>query len=347
MSRRPVFTRAQTPLCRRWVQEGVRSLLLLALASTAACAPGGQPGVQRQAIIGGALAPGEGSVVQLVSYPPAQDTLFLCTATVVHPRQLITAAHCVDGVNHPDHTFGVFLGADATNLDLTSLLSVKQLDYPFEYRQSDSYADVALVTLDAELSGLPAHPLIIAPPAPSLVGSAARLVGYGRSSYDVVDSAGPRRAVDTTVAAIEDQFLVIGDVDRHACIGDSGGPAFAIGPGSTSPPGLLGVNSNGPFGCTGASSFTRLDRHADWLAAHLLVEPTPDLAPPPDLTPPTVEAPDLGGSTDLDSKEDSPGPGGRDAGGCQAASSAVPGGFAPLLALLLAAAWRRRRAPLP
>lgn len=228
---------------------------------------------EARAIIGGDLAPHETSVVLLVSYPPDQSSLFLCTATVVNPTQLITAAHCVDTPNHPDHTYGVFLGDNSADVVLGELLAVKQIDYPSTYVQATSFADIALITLVSPL-GLEPVPLVMTEPQPSLVGTAARLVGYGRDDYNNSSSAGPRRFVDTTVASIEDQFLVIGDANRHTCIGDSGGPGMSL---DFSPPRLLGVNSNGPFGCTGASSFTRLDRHATWLMAHLVASPTPDL----------------------------------------------------------------------
>lgn len=259
----------QHPFGAPWVQVFALSLL------ATACTPP-SPHAIRRAIIGGDLAPDETGVVELVSYPPSQNTLFLCTATVVHPRQLMTAAHCVDAPNHPDHTFGVFVGTDATAVDLGALLPVAAVDYPSTYDPTDSTADVAVITLVDPLA-LPIHAPILDALQASVVGRAARLVGYGRSDYDDVGSAGLRRAVTTTVASLEPKFLVIGDATKHTCIGDSGGPAFDVGPGATTPPRLLAVNSNGPFGCTGASSFTRLDLHATWLQDHLIVDPVPDL----------------------------------------------------------------------
>ncbi len=361
-NKRPVVaTRLQHPFGARWVQVFALSLL------ATACTPRA-PGARRLAIIGGDLAPLETGVVELVSYPPSQSTLFLCTATLVHPRQLMTAAHCVDAPNHLDHTFGVFVGTDATNVDLDALLPVAAVDYPSTYDPSDSTADVAVITLVDPLA-LPIHAPILDPLEASVVtGRAARLVGYGRSDYNDVSSAGLRRAVTTTVATLEPKFLVIGDATKHTCIGDSGGPAFDVGPGATSPPRLLAVNSNGPFGCTGASSFTRLDLHATWLQDHLLVDPAPDLGTDaatsaPDLLAGDLRAADLRGADlragadgatipDLADAADDASPGEdlasgprRKAGACAAGGGAPDAGLLWILLVLAARTCRWRLTP--
>lgn len=338
------------------MQAIVVSLLAIACTLGGSACREANPAREARAIIGGDLAPHETSVVLLVSYPPDQGSLFLCTATVVNPTQLITAAHCVDTPNHPDHTYGVFLGANSADVVLNELLAVKQIDYPSTYVQATSFADIALITLVSPLALAPV-PLVVTPPAPSLVGTPARLVGYGRDDYNDSSSAGPKRWVDTTVASIEDQFLVIGDVNRHTCIGDSGGPAMSL---DDSPPRLIGVNSNGPFGCTGASSFTRLDRHADWLSAHLVAPPTPDLggadlAPPPtpdlakaDLASSDLARTDLAGTdhagADLANAPDLHHTGATNRGdGCQTLPSAAPSLLSNVLLLLALGFVRTRR----
>lgn len=336
------------------MQAIVVSLLAIGFGLAGAACRELRPVRETRAIIGGDLAPHETSVVLLVSYPPDQGSLFLCTATVVNPTQLITAAHCVDTPNHPDHTYGVFLGDHSADVVLTELLSVKQIDYPSTYVQATSFADIALVTLDAPLALAPV-PLVLTTPQPSLVGTPARLVGYGRDDYNDSSSAGPKRFVDTTVASIEDQFLVIGDVARHTCIGDSGGPGLSL---DFSPPRLLGVNSNGPFGCTGASSFTRLDRHATWLADHLVPAATPDLAAAdlmtsPDLAKPDLAKPDLANadlageppSDDLgDAVDLRRGSSGSRGDGCQSVGGSLPSSPSSAF-LVLALAFVRTRRP--
>src|SRR4051812_40415030 len=89
---------AQHMLCSRPVRTAVPALLL-AVATTHAASAG--------PIIGGAVDTGDPAVVMLAAYPTDHSTLFTCTAVVISPTALLTAAHCVD---HPGFQFGVFFG---------------------------------------------------------------------------------------------------------------------------------------------------------------------------------------------------------------------------------------------
>src|SRR3954471_3808679 len=65
-------------------------------------------------IIGGTATTGDPAVVLLVSYPPDLSTFDTCTASVIAPKVLLTAAHCLDPKDHPGYLFGVFTGPDAS-----------------------------------------------------------------------------------------------------------------------------------------------------------------------------------------------------------------------------------------
>src|SRR5688572_27580639 len=68
---------------------------------------------EQQEIIGGTRSFGVTSTMLLVSYPPDRSYLVTCTAVLISPDVLLTAAHCVDEPNHPNHIYGVFTGDDA------------------------------------------------------------------------------------------------------------------------------------------------------------------------------------------------------------------------------------------
>src|SRR5258708_37544601 len=94
----------------------MRAWLLLAGCSAAV-------EVQGAAIIGGSRDRGDPAVVMLVSYPPDQSTAYTCTASLIAPTILLTAAHCVDAAHHPRYLFGVFPRDDATAYATTPQLA--------------------------------------------------------------------------------------------------------------------------------------------------------------------------------------------------------------------------------
>src|ERR1700730_5918294 len=94
------------------------SLAALAVLAVQACAPGGDPVQKASApVVGGVSDTGDPSVVMVFfqNMPTMQEAS--CTATVVSPHVLLTAAHCVDPkitdtlVAEPQ-TYYVFLGDD-------------------------------------------------------------------------------------------------------------------------------------------------------------------------------------------------------------------------------------------
>src|SRR3954470_12207916 len=92
----------------------VHGLAAAGLATAVGCvAP---PAVDEAAspIIGGTVTTGDPAVVLLVSYPPDLSTFDTCTAALIAPDALVTAAHCVDAKHHPGYLFGVFTGPDAS-----------------------------------------------------------------------------------------------------------------------------------------------------------------------------------------------------------------------------------------
>lgn len=232
------------------------------------------------AIIGGEPAPDDTSTVLLASYPPARDRVETCSAVVVAPTILFTAAHCLDRATHPDFTFGVFLGADANpspDVDTLEphLVPVAELHPHPSFRPTSVFADLGAVIL--------ASPIDVAPVAlqhavldDSIRGRTARIVGYGQRELDRPNAS--RNAAETTVVSLEGDQLVIGDATIHSCYGDSGGPAFVDGR-------LVGLASTGPDRCDGAGGYVRIDYHATFVDRFVPGPPRPDgpeMEPPPD-----------------------------------------------------------------
>lgn len=233
----------------------------------------------QSAIIGGTPAPEETSTVLLAGYPPSRDGIVTCSAVVVAPTILFTAAHCIYPPDHPDFTFGVFLGADANPYVTVDelephLVPVAEIHPHPSFRPTRRTADLAAVIL--------ATPLDIAPVAlqrafidDSIRGRVAHIVGYGQLDAEQWNAS--RHSGDTTVAALDGDGVLIGDATVRSCFGDSGGPAFVDGL-------LIGVSSTGPAGCDSAGRYSRIDYHHAFVDQFVPGPPRPDgpmMEPPP------------------------------------------------------------------
>ncbi len=302
-------------------------------------------------IIGGTPTTGDPAVVLLVSYPLDESALDTCTAALIAPTVLVTAAHCVDPGTHGGHAFGVFTGPDASAYaDIAQLkphlAAVKSVHVHPEYDTAPPFrADIAVVVLDQPLTEAPL-PLNRATLSPSLAGGPARIVGYGQVQYGKYNVI--KHEASTVVASIGPvDTVVVGDLKHRSCIGDSGGPALVKLDGVET---IVGVDSYAETsGCLEPASYRRTDVYTAFLDQY---------APPP--APPADGGLGGGGASGSGSGGEG-GSGGSDSatstatsssggsesssGGCAVSSAPWGDSGAVSAAALLAAAalWRRRR----
>jgi Synergist-CTERM protein sorting domain-containing protein len=212
-----------------------------------------------QPIIGGTLDSGDTATVLLVSYPTNQSVQDNCSAVVISPTMLLTAAHCVDAATHPSYNYGVFVDADASAYPklvdiLPHLLPVAAV-HPHPSYTTDE-ADIGIVELTSPLTITP-MPVQRAALSATIANTAARIIGYGQTVNGTPNQV--RYAATTVVVGTSgDDSVQVGDATAHACLGDSGGPAIVAGT-------VIGVDSHGPTGCTGPSFYRRTDTYAAFI----------------------------------------------------------------------------------
>jgi V8-like Glu-specific endopeptidase len=246
-----------------------RFLLCLSLPLAAACQPASfHIGSSRSPIVGGTTDTGDPSVVALYATDPnnPQAGGALCTASVITPTVLLTAAHCVlTSEIGPNAQFFVFgqsdinqMGAMPFNVTVAST----HYDMAFDINNPQNGHDVGIVVLQQALTLTPLK-WNQQPMSPSMTGGRVRLVGYGLSSGTMmVDTSGVRRQATTTLDDFDNMLLHIGNDMVDTCSGDSGGPAFmTIGGVET----IVGVTSFGNQNCTGGGYDTRIDEYASFI----------------------------------------------------------------------------------
>jgi secreted trypsin-like serine protease len=248
---------------------------LLVLTLLAACATPVASEADQE-IIGGTRSIGMTATVLLAGYPPNRSVLTTCTAVVVSPTVLLTSAHCVDAPNHPNYLFGIFTGDDAAPYTTLAMLEPHLLPVtavhanPQYQTQTPFFGDLGVVVLAQPLTAITPVPMQRTPISSAIVGMPAQIIGYGQTTYQQPNQT--RFEAMTTVAAIENDTIVVGDGAKHGCLGDSGGPAIVDGV-------LVGVDSYGPTGCGTASHYRRVDMFLPFIDQFVPPPASPDAGP--------------------------------------------------------------------
>ncbi len=174
-----------------------------------------------------------------------------CTATVIAPRVLVTAAHCVEGNSASRVAF--VTGPNA--LSPQAFVRVSRLVAHPQYDARRIANDIAVVLL---ASDAPVAPIAInaQPLDASWVGRTLQHVGYGASNGRTGAGSGVKRTVAMPITAVGGTQFAYGDRTRNTCFGDSGGPALLDANGSLA---VVGVTSFGDQTCTQFGVDTRVD----------------------------------------------------------------------------------------
>lgn len=221
------------------------------------------PGVARESVIGGALEPGFPAVGAIVPVSPVcgeppEAAPVVCSGTLIAPRVVLTAAHCVENIDAPQVLSVVFAPEVASAPPEGRVRAALGRLHP---SWSAGENDIGALILAEDAPALPV-PLDVSPLPTDLVGQLAQVVGFG---VDDQGETGRRRSGTARVTAAQAGTFSIAAEPGMSCDGDSGGPSF-LTPGGA--PRLVGVTSFGDVACT-TGTHTRVDVHTAFLQAIL------------------------------------------------------------------------------
>jgi uncharacterized protein (TIGR03382 family) len=199
----------------------------------------------------------------------------LCSASVITPRLLLTAAHCsADLPVELVVAFGeAYFGTEAISPD-HSVGFIDARVHP-DYiplsngGQNLGQYDIAVIELSADSPVEPVWPRLDPLDPDADVGERIWSVGFG---LDENGASGTKKSAKLTVDDIDDMFIISeSETNRNnanICSGDSGGPQyFELEDGSLE---QWAVHSWGDTNCVFNSGSTRTDVAADWLLEQIL-----------------------------------------------------------------------------
>jgi secreted trypsin-like serine protease len=228
-------------------------------------------------IIGGVNDTGDNAVFALFASQPGARNGSLCTATLIAPKVLLHAAHCVDPREiGSGNVFVAIQGSSLSDRNQKRFQIVKTaFDTKFNPNRLQDGHDVGVSFLAAAPPNTTPIAFNKVAMSQALVGKPVRLVGFGVNVQGSNPSgAGVKRQVTTVLDSIDParngQLLQIGKFDKQTCNGDSGGPAFMKLDPKSNVETIVGVTSFGAAGCVGNGGFdTRVDTQLAFINAAL------------------------------------------------------------------------------
>ncbi len=228
----------------------------IATGESQAAVGGGLP------IVGGTPTTEYPAVAFLYSEFSDTDAAQLCGGTLITPRVILTAAHCVEFPGGGPERYLAYFGS--TVLDDTDPVGFEPIEITkYEYHPNwniddlEGGHDIGLVLLARPVEGI-APMRINRQPLEGLIGQDVHLVGWGRTTGEGEDF-GLKREATSALTRANTLLIEYGSATANTCQGDSGGPNFMTIDGVEV---IAGITSYGSVGCNEYGVGTRVDHFA-------------------------------------------------------------------------------------
>jgi V8-like Glu-specific endopeptidase len=201
----------------------------------------------------------------------------MCTATLVSPEVLLTAAHCAD-LSGPGDLF--YVGSNALDATADDVYEIDQaIVHPGYNWHGSPYHDVAVLLLHEPITDIEPIPVNTESMSPAWVGDWLHYVGFGVDDHYNGNNSGIKRETDIQLYDVGSHEYVHWTVGTNVCSGDSGGPSLVDHDGEWHVAGInsfVGATEHGEDACHGVGVEMRVDADLDFFDAYFDPYPSGD-----------------------------------------------------------------------
>jgi secreted trypsin-like serine protease len=224
-----------------------------------------------QAIVGGTETSGDPAVVSVDI-----GVVSACSGVLIAKDTVLTAGHCaIDDVLLDTPGVTIVFGSDENDVGARTI-DVKAWQRHPKYTAAGAGYDVALLTLDRDVTDVVPIGLVDVKVTDPPVGTLVRHVGYGENDEAKGTGQGIKRTATYPITKVDPLLVWSGAPGLQTCDGDSGGPAL-IKVGASEK--ILAVVSDGPNCHTdGADARVDVAEVHDWIVTTAKLPVTPPSA---------------------------------------------------------------------